>query len=604
MRRASSSLLSSLSKSNHLSVNLLSNLFLHLPLRNHSPIYPSHLAPSSNPYSQSSLRCPSHRSIQTQPWIPPSSRSYTPEMESNPAPEEIIAAFEALESSLGGEDDKRLGVACLEVGEKLESFGSEELDKALAFALRAVKIFEKSDGGWSFSVAKALRLMGSISCKMKRFEESLEALNTADEILGALEKEGCGESDVGLVRIAVQIQLASTKTAMGRRWEALVNLRRSVELKDLILEPNSLELGTAYKDLAEAYTVVLDFKEALPLCSKAMDIYKEQFGLNSMEVSQLRRLLGVIYVGLGENEKALEQSEVSMRVLEGLGLVTELLQVGIDVANIQISLGRLDEAINMLKRVIQQAEKDSETRAFVLVAMARALCCQEKFGESRRCLEIACGILDKKEAVCAAKVAEAYAEISMLYETMSEFETSLSLMKRTLAILETLPDEQHLEGSILARIGWLLLLTKRVPQAVPYLDSAIEKLKNCFGSKHFGLGFVFKHLGEAHLDMDQPQSAVKFLTLARDIIDISFGSDHEDSIDINQLLANAYGIMGSYTLAMDSQQRVIDAWERHGSSAIEDLREAHRLLQQLKKKAQGSPSAVFPANSLPLLPQK
>lgn len=56
----------------------------------------------------------------------------------------------------------------------------------------------------------------------------------------------------------------------------------------------------------------------------------------------------------------------------------------------------------------------------------------------------------------------------------------------------------------------------------------------------------------------------------------------------------------SYSLAMEFQQQVADAWENHGLCARNELREAHRLLEQLKKKAQGSPSAVFPANALPL----
>ncbi|XP_008784696.3 protein KINESIN LIGHT CHAIN-RELATED 2-like [Phoenix dactylifera] len=617
MRRASSSLLSAITESNLSSRNLLANLFSHLSPRRQSLLSPPHLNPTSNSYPllpnpHPFSKFPPHRANQTLSLIStplPNRHSelgasrLREALESATTSEELLAAFKNMESSLD-ESDERLGAACLMVGERLESPGFEEADKALDFALRALKIFEKRDGGWSLSIVKALRLMGSIACKLERFDDSLESLNAADEILERLQFGSCSDSEVWLVSIAVQLQLASTKTAMGRRREALLNLRKSLELKKSILEHSSLELGTAYKHLAEACTVVLDFKEALPLCWKALEIYEAQFGVDSAEVVQVRQLLGIIYTSLGKNEEALKQNELSRRVLESSGLDTELLEVEINVANIQIALGRVDEAMNTLKRAIQRSEKESETRAFVFVSMAKALCCQEKFGDSRRCLEIACGILDTKDSASPAKVAEAYADIAMLYETMNEFETALSLMKRTLAMLEKLPQEQHLEGSIMARMGWLLLVTKRVPQAVPYLESAIEKLKNCFGPKHFGLGFVYKHLGQAYLEMDQPQSAVKMLALAKDIIDFSFGPYHEDSIDTCQCLANAYGAMGSFSLAMEFQQQVADAWENHGPGARDELREAHRLLEQLKKKAQGSPSAVFPANTLPLPPQK
>uniref|UniRef100_A0A0A9A4N4 MalT-like TPR region domain-containing protein n=1 Tax=Arundo donax TaxID=35708 RepID=A0A0A9A4N4_ARUDO len=259
--------------------------------------------------------------------------------------------------------------------------------------------------------------------------------------------------------------------------------------------------------------------------------------------------------------------------------------------------------MNELKRVMQRSDKESEERALAYVTMAKILSYEERFGDSKRCLDIARGIIDTKDSMNPGRVAEAYAEISMLYESMADFEISLSLMKQTLVILEGASKMQHIEGSILARMGWLLVLTKRVAEGVPYLERAVDKLKNCFGLQHFGLGFAYKHLGQAYLDMDQHQSAVKFLTLAKDIINATFGPTHEDSIDTNQSLANAYGLMGSYKLAMDFQEQVIDAYKTCDIDSSEELREAHRLLEQLRKKAQGSPSAVFPANALPLLPE-
>ncbi|XP_064965055.1 protein KINESIN LIGHT CHAIN-RELATED 2 isoform X2 [Musa acuminata AAA Group] len=540
---ASTSLISSSPRSNLFSTALLTSLLPHI-----SPQTPSPTSPLPRPFRiPLPPKCPLFRRIQTLPQIPPPPHP-TPTLQSAATSAEVIAVIEAMESSLD-EHDERLGAACFEAAERLDSIGHQDLDRALAFAFRALQFFERKDGGWSVSVAKVLRLMGSISCKMMRFNDSLESLNTAAQILDALRRENSRDDDALKASVAVQLQLSSTKTAMGRRREALINLRKSLDLKRSILEHTSSEMGAAYKDLAEAYVVVLDFDEALPLALRALEIYGEQFGEYSAEVVQIRRLLGVIYTGLGENDEALEQNELSRRVLESLSLDEELLQVGIDAANILIELGRLDQAISYLKWVIQKTDKECETRASVLISMAQALCNQEKFGDSRRCLEIASGILDK-ELVSPTKVSEAYAEISLIYETMNDFEIALSLMKKALAILQELPQVQHLEGSISMRIGWLLLLTKRVPQSIPYLESAAEKLKDCFGPKHFGLGFVYKHLGQAYLDMDHPQSAAKVLVLAKDIIDESFGLQHEDAIDTCQCLANAYGAMGRYVMLL------------------------------------------------------
>jgi lipopolysaccharide biosynthesis regulator YciM len=94
--------------------------------------------------------------------------------------------------------------------------------------------------------------------------------------------------------------------------------------------------------------------------------------------------------------------------------------------------------------------------------MAKAPCNLEKFADAKRCLEIACRILDKKETASAAEVAGAHSEIAMQYETRDRFETAISLLKRTLSMLEKLLQEQHAEESSSAIIGWLLLLTCKV----------------------------------------------------------------------------------------------------------------------------------------------
>jgi hypothetical protein len=55
----------------------------------------------------------------------------------------------------------------------------------------------------------------------------------------------------------------------------------------------------------------------------------------------------------------------------------------------------------------------------------------------------------------------------------------------------------------------------------------------------------------------------------------------------------------SYKLAMEFQEQVMDAYSRCGHGALDDFKEAERLLEQIKMKAQGLRHAVFPANSLP-----
>ncbi|KAK1652928.1 hypothetical protein QYE76_070733 [Lolium multiflorum] len=486
-------------------------------------------------------------------------------------------------------------LASLEAAERKEAAGDHQ--EALDLALKALGPLQDSHGGWSLPVARALRLAGAAAFRLNLLNDSLDSLEAAAEIVDSLLGAGAEAATVGA---AVLEQLARTKTAMGRRWDAVADLRRALDLKRRVLDGGCAD---ACRDVAEAYVGVLCFDKALPLCLKALEITVKRFGDGSAEVAKVRQILMVAYTGLGRNEEALEQNKLLRMVYEGLGMDVELSLAEIDGAGLSILLGRTEDAMNDLKKVMNRASKDSEERALAFVTMAKILCSQERLSDSRRCLEIARETLDSKRSANPERTAGAYTEISMLYESMTEFEMSLCLMKKTLAFLERVPGMHHIQGSISARLGWLLLLTKRVDEAVPLLEKAVEKLKNCFGPLHFGLGFAYKHLGEANLELNQLDAAVKFFVLASDIITAAFGPKHEDSIEILQLIANAYGLMGSYKHAEDYQLRVIAAYESCGPDMSYEQREARRLLEQLRKKAEGSPHAVFPANSLPVLPQ-
>ncbi|KAK1355748.1 N-terminal acetyltransferase A, auxiliary subunit [Heracleum sosnowskyi] len=500
--------------------------------------------------------------------------------------DDMVKAFKEMEASF---EEKELGLACLKMGLKFDQEG-EDFEKTLSYGLRALKILDNNDS-LSFPLAMTLQLLGSACYNLKRFNDGLGYLNRANRVLSKLQEEGViSVNDISPVLHAVQLELANTKTALGRREEALVHLRTCLEIKELTLEEDSKELGNANRDLAEAYVAVLNFNDALAHCLKAIEIHKAKYGLNSVEVAHDRRLLGVIYTGLGEHEKALEQNQLSQKVLKNWGLKSELLRGEIDAANMNISLGKFDEAINTLRGAVQQTEKDSEERAMIFVSMAKAFCNQENFADSKRCLQIACGILDKKETIAPDVVSEAFMEISMLYETMNEFETAISLLKRSQAMLEKLPQEQHSVGSVSARIGWLLLLTGKVKQAIPYLEEATERLKESFGPKHYGVGYVYNNLGAAYLELDRPERAAQVFAYAKDIMDVSLGPHHTDSIESCQNLSKAYDAMGSYAIAINFQEKVAEAWEGHGQSAEEELEEARRLLEQLKAKARGASS--------------
>ncbi|CAM8897133.1 unnamed protein product [Rhodiola kirilowii] len=506
--------------------------------------------------------------------------------ESAKTSDEMLAAFKKMEDEFS---ERRLGLALLKLGLQLDKEG-ENPEKALSFATRALNAFGEDCKKPNLSVAMALQLMGSVNFSLKNFKESLGYLNRADKVISDLEEEeeeeGVSKGQVQAVLHGVHQVMANVKTALGRREEALENLKKCLEIKEMMLGKNSCEVGKANRDLAEVYAGALNLKQALPYCLKALQIHELQLGVDSVEVAHDRRLLGVIYTGLEMHEEALKQNQLARKVLKNSGVGSDMLQAGIDAANMQIGIGKYDQAVKTLKIVVQRTDEDSEMRASVFISMGKALCNLEKFRDAKRCLEIARGILEKKEKEELADVSKSYVEIAMQYETMNEIETAIKLLQRTLNMLEKLPQEQHSLASTSARIGHLLMLTGKVSQAIPYLESAVEIMTECFGSSHYSVAYIYSNLGSAYLELGNHQLAVKMFGMAKSIMDVAVGPQHMDTIEACQNIAKAYSAMGSYDTAIKMQQQAIDAYERHGPNAEDDLAEAKQILEDLKKKPQ------------------
>jgi tetratricopeptide (TPR) repeat protein len=89
-------------------------------------------------------------------------------------------------------------------------------------------------------------------------------------------------------------------------------------------------------------------------------------------------------------------------------------------------------------------------------------------------------------------------------------------------------------------------LTGKVSEAIPYLEDAVERMKDSFGPKHYGVGYVYNNLGAAYMEMDRPQSAAQMFALAKEVMDVSLGPHHSDTIEACQSLANSYNAMGRY----------------------------------------------------------
>ncbi|XP_074308892.1 protein KINESIN LIGHT CHAIN-RELATED 2-like [Silene latifolia] len=509
--------------------------------------------------------------------------------------EEMIEAFKEMEGNL---DEGDIGLACFRIAFQLDREG-EDFEKLISFANRALVSFDKAgENEYSSYVAVSLQLLGCTNYSLRKFDDALGFLNRANEILVKLDNDGKYDAyDIKSILHDVQMELANVHVAMGMIEAGLDNLRKALGYKEFLMGKDSREFGSANREFAEACAGNENFEGALPYGLKALEIHERTNGKYSAEVANDRQVLGVIYNGMGEYEKALEENRMAQKIFKDTRYYERLRSVVIEAADIYIALGRYEAAMIMLK----EHEKEFGEKTDLLITIAKVLVYQEKFADAKTCLEKACIRLGKLEKSTPLEVSEAYMDIAREYQAMDEFEIAISLLKRAHDLLVKFPDENHIEGIVSGRLGWILLLTGKVTEAIPYLESAAETLKESYGSKHYVVGYVYNNLGAAYLEMERLESATQMFAAAKDIMDASsLGPHHNDSIQACQNLSKAYAAMKSYPLAIEFQQKAVEAWEGHGSSEEDELTEARQLLEQLKAIAGGASSKDYPTKALPL----
>lgn len=132
------------------------------------------------------------------------------------------------------------------------------------------------------------------------------------------------------------------------------------------------------------------FDDAKTLVEKALEIHVKH-GKRSIDEAVDRRLLSVIYSGLEEHEKALEEQLNVRSILNDKNLGHEALFVEIAIADTQVTLGRIDDAIATLQNVIKNLKEGNSLRVLATVNLAKAYMSQgneQKAGEHSRYREV------------------------------------------------------------------------------------------------------------------------------------------------------------------------------------------------------------------------
>ena len=295
----------------------------------------------------------------------------------------------------------------------------------------------------------------------------------------------------------------------------------------------------------------MQFDKAEELCQHALDIHKEHSAPASIEEATDRRLMGLICNGKGQFETALEHLVLASMALIANNKDVDVATVDVSIGDTYVSLGRSDEAIFAYQKaltVFKSSKGENHVSvASVYVSLAEAYLKIGKVRESKTYCQSALRIYNNNKqggGHLLDEVASGLTDLAVVYESLNEQDQALSLLKKALSILESVPGQQSAIAGVEAQIGVLSYMCGNYIDAHGSFSKAIMKLRASVEKKSALFGIVLNQMGLCCLHLSEIERAVKFFEESRSVLELACGPHHPDTLIVYSNLAGAYDALG------------------------------------------------------------
>ncbi|PKI79222.1 hypothetical protein CRG98_000514 [Punica granatum] len=531
---------------------------------------------SSSPNSRMQLANP-------RPLSGRKNRTPAPRKQRNPGLPSV--KFQKVKEASGdsGLDNSDLGPFLLKQPRDMVASG-ENPRKALEFAVRAVKCYEKCSDGEksSLELVMCLHFLAAIYCKLGQYSKAIPILERSIEI-PVLEE---GETHA-LAKFAGCMQLGDTYAMLGQIENSILFYTAGLEIQKQFLGETDPRVGETCRYVAEAHVQALQFDEAQKLCQMALDIHRES-GL--IEEAADRRLMGLICDSMGNYESALEHLVLASMAMASSGQELDVAAIDQSIGDAYLSLARYDEAICAYQKaltVFKSAKGENHpTVASVFVRLADLYNKIGKFKESKSYCENALTIYGKANpGIPSEEIAAGLIDVSAIYQSMNELEQALKLLKKALRIYGNAPGQQSTVGGIEAQMGVMYYMMGNFADSYDTLKASISKFRESGEKKSALFGIALNQMGLACVQRYAINEAAELFEEARDILENEYGPYHPDTLGVYSNLAGTYDAMGRVDDAIEILEYVVGMREEKLGTANPDVDDEKRRLEELLKEA-------------------
>ncbi|XP_010915164.1 protein KINESIN LIGHT CHAIN-RELATED 1 [Elaeis guineensis] len=458
--------------------------------------------------------------------------------------------------------------------------------KALEYAVRASRAFERLGEGAALELAMSLHVTAAIYCSLGRYEEAVPVLERAVAAVPEAERG----PEHALAAFSGYMQLGDTHSMVGRLDQSIECYTKGLQIQMEALGESDPRVAETCRYLAEAHVQAMQFDEAEKLCRKTLDIHREHSPPASLEEAADRRLMALIYEAKGDFDGALEHLVLASMAMIANGQETEVAAIDVSIGNTYLALGRFDEAVFSYQKaltVFKSTKGDNHTSvASVFVRLADLYYKTGKFRESKSYCENALRIYAKPvPATSPEDIAGGLMEISAIYEAMNEPEEALKLLQKALKQLEDSPGQWSTVAGIEAQMGVMYYMVGRYGESRSSFESAVAKLRATGEKKSAFFGVVLNQMGLACVQLFKIDEAAELFEEARAILEQECGSAHPDTLGVYSNLAATYDAMGRVEDAIEILEYVLKVREEKLGTANPDVEDERKRLAELLKEA-------------------
>jgi CHAT domain-containing protein/tetratricopeptide (TPR) repeat protein len=440
--------------------------------------------------------------------------------------------------------------------------GRATSDETRSIARRTLEVKESRASTQPRDLVPSLVNLGDVLVAIADFGRAIPVLDRALSLSQGASGSGSGESAVALD------QLGAALSEARRPDRALEVLRRSLQIKERLLQPNDVGIARTLEEIALALQRKGDYRPAAALLQRAAAIQEVANPAHPAYVRTLNLLAqqlwfeGRLIESKEASERAVALAEKTLRS-DHPTLTLSLRYLSSTLAD----LGELDRALSLRERALALARQNLGAHNPAIADYLHALGLTEldrgSYAAARGHIQEALDIYERKYGPRHDYVATALSVLAEVDANLGDYSSAKREQTRAVEIHEHVSGVAHpYVARSLTDLAGIYREQGQAAQAVALLERALTIRRHALGDSHRDVALTLADLANVLVQIGRPVRAQALASEALDILSRSDTTDAPDYAEVLALYAEIQAARGNYAAARDYYERALEIRSR------------------------------------------